>query len=222
MPSRTRRQLLAGLGATGVTLLTGCTDGSTSPVAPGQGETATTRTRSSPAREWARQATPSGPVRGEGPPVSVERAVTDKRGYTDDIEYFHENGTVRYVAGTSGGVPIAYDTMTFNRWGELETASAAADRAQGVAVDHLGAAEDAVSALTGVPPDGAPTDLVVTTLRVATLENRDGEVIHTPSVTLPDLVEATPRAVDATVSLDGDSYSRTVPVYAEYAVYQQS
>lgn len=220
MPSETRRQLLAGFGTAGLALLTGCTGGSTSPAAPGQEETATTQTPSSPTREWAMQATPSGPIRGEAEPVSAERSVTDKHGYTDDMEYFPSNRTVRYEATT--GIPKYYDTMSFERWGELETASLAADRAKALAVDRLGAAEDAVSAWIGVPPDGAPTDLLVTGLQIATGENRDGEVIHTPSVTLPDLVEVTPRAVDATVSLDGDSYSRTVPVYAEYVVIQQS
>lgn len=221
MPSKTRRQLLAGLGATGLCLLAGCTDRAGSRGASGNGgETTTTESSPSPAREWAMQATPSGPIRGKAEPISAERSVTDKPGYTDDMEYFPSNRTVRYEATT--GIPVHYDTMSFERWGELETASAAADRAKGSAVDRLDAAEDAVSAWTGVPPDGAPTDPVVTTLRIATVENRDGEVIHTPSVTLPDLVEVTPRAVDATVTLDGDSYSRTVPAYAEYVVIQQS
>ena len=221
MPSTTRRQLLAGLGAASIGFLAGCTVGSESPVAPGRdGETTTTEPGSSTAREWAMQATPSGPIRGKAEPVSAERSVTDKHGYTDGIEYFPSNSTVRYELTT--GIPKYYDTMSFERWGELETASAAADRAKASAVGHLGVTEDAVSAWTGSRPDRAPTDLSVTGLQVATVENSDGEVIDTPPVTLPELVEVTPRAVDATVSLDGDSYSRTVPVYAEYAVIQWS
>jgi len=44
--------------------------------------------------------------------------------------------------------------------------------------------------------------------------SRQGEVISTPGVAFSELVNHTPQPVDVSISLDGDSLSETVPVFA--------
>jgi hypothetical protein len=44
----------------------------------------------------------------------------------------------------------------------------------------------------------------------------EGESVSTPVVSLSRVADAAPRSVETTVSLDGDEFSRTVPVFAEH------
>lgn len=194
-----RRALLAGLGTTATAALAGFATGTL----PG--------THVDDAG--------TGPVRCRGDPVSVERSVADRPGFDDGIEYHPENGTVRYVKYRSGGEPVAFDTMSFEQWGSIECAEAGLERVRAVTADRLGT--DEFGSAMGDPPGvrlpvGRSWQPPAVTLHVGTMGGPDGpgSSESTPSVSVSELADVAPRSVEATVSLDGDSYSRTVPTFA--------
>lgn len=197
-----RRTLLAALGATSVAGVAGYA-ALDAPTSPGTGDG-------------------SGPVRCRGDPVAAERTVEDVPGFADDVEYHPENRTVRYVRYWSGDEPVKFGTMSFERWAATESAEAGVERVRAATAERLGT--DAFGSATGEPPgfrlpSGFHTWVApVVTLHVST-EYEGDEVVRTPSVELSRLVEVAPRSVEATVSLAGDSYSRTVPVFAEHVAF---
>lgn len=160
----------------------------------------------------------AGPVRCEGDPVSTKRSITDHPGYDDEIEYFRSNRTIRFVAASSRGEPARFDTWSFAEWGRLTTAKVGLDRVREVTADRLGT-RDFVSGM-GRPPAGAATKSAVIWVHIGTKLDRDGDVISTPAVPFSDLVESAPRSADVTVSLEGDSFSRVVPVFADTGTTQ--
>ena len=204
-----RRQLLRLLGVGGSLGVAGCTQ---SP----RGTPTESTTDTSRVRRWARDADPKGPTRPDGAPVSVDQTVTDEPGYGDGIEYFPENRTVRYVATRSGGAPSSYDTWSFGTWGNIETATVGASRAGNVTAQRLGV--DSVGAGVSNLPDDAETDGVVISVTISKGLDRDGEVTGWPVATFPDLKEVAPRSVDVTLSIEGDTFSRAVPVYVRYSI----
>jgi hypothetical protein len=133
----------------------------------------------------------------------------DDPGYTDDIEYFPANGTVRYVAYRPVRGPESFETWTFEEWGRLEAATVAAERAREVTQRRLG-----VSGLSGGITTTPEMDGPVAIVSVEEVRNRQGTVVETPAASLSALVGAAPRSVAVTVSLDGDPFSREVPVFA--------
>ncbi len=204
-----RRTLLVGLGVTATAGVTGFTTGNL----PG-----------TPVDDAGTDV-----VRCRGDPISVERSVTDAPGFdTDNIQYHPENSTVRYVKYQSGGEPVAFGTMSFERWGSTECAEAALERVRAVTAERLGT--EAFGSGMGDPPgfrlpSGFHTwQPPAVKLHVGTVGEPDGpgssessgssESGSTPSISVSELADAAPRSVAATVSLDGDSYSRTVPVFA--------
>lgn len=207
-----RRRLLSTLAAGGVLATAGCqrlrgSSPDADPAVPAD------------VREWARTADPRGPVRATGRPVSLDRTVTDEPGYeSDGIEYDPEERTVRYVAVTQDGEPVRYDTWSFEEWGRLKGTTRAARRAGEVAADRLEVA--ALTASQRGPPEGAGSTGPVAVVSTVKSLDRDGEVLDWPVVTFPDLRAAAPRSVDLTLRLEGDTFSRTVPVYARYLVRQ--
>lgn len=56
--------------------------------------------------------------------------------------------------------------------------------------------------------------MVITVMAVTSL-NRDGEVVSEPNFSFEALVQAAPRSVQTTISLEGREYSRAVPVFVE-------
>jgi hypothetical protein len=204
VPSRTRRNVLRALATVAAGGIGGCLG--SPPAGSPSSETGGGPT-SSPT------ATPGGPVRAEGEPISADRAITDEPGYTDDIEYFPANGTVRYVAYRPVRGPESFETWTFAQWGRLEAATVAAERAREVTQRRLG-----VSGLRGgitTAPDADET-ATVAIVSVEELRNRQGTVVETPAASLSALVEVAPRSVAVTLSLDGDPFSREVPVFASF------
>lgn len=168
-------------------------------------------------REWARDAEPQGPTRPNGDSVSAARTITDEPGYTqDELEYFPDNQTVRYVSTYSGGSPSGYDTWTFNEWGRIESAEIGAGRASEVTASRLGV--NGVGGGISSPPDDS--EGLVVTVRIEKMLDRDGDIVSWPVATFPDILEAAPRSVDVTLTIEGDTYTRTVPVYASYSVLQ--
>jgi hypothetical protein len=51
--------------------------------------------------------------------------------------------------------------------------------------------------------------------------DREGEIVHTPSISFEELAEATPSSVDSTYVLESRTYERTVPVYTQLTVAQE-
>ena len=156
------------------------------------------------------------PTRPDGAPVSVDQSIADEPGYGDGIEYFPENRTVRYVATESGGAPSSYDTWSFETWGNIETATVDASRAQNVTAQRLGV--DSVGGGVSNLPDDAETDGLVISVAVSKGLDRDGEVTGWPVATFSNLKEVAPRSVDVTLSIEGDTFSRAMPVYVRYSI----
>lgn len=206
-----RRRAISLIGASGLVAVVGCL---------GLPETEQAeQSEPSAVREWARDAEPNGPVRATGASTTLERTITDKPGYDEDnFEYFPQNRTYRYVKARSGGEPVAYDTWSFEKWGRLTTATQGAMRAGTIAANRLGV-EDVGSGISSPPGDPQSTDPSIVVQITKTLD-RDGEVIEWPVATFSALKEASPRSVDVTLTLEGDTFSRTVPVYVEYIVRQ--
>ena len=206
-----RRALLSALTAAGLAGCLGDATYGTVPAAdtPPDGiatrnpETNATRSRSDPS---------SKPVRCRDDPVSVERAIADPPGYDDGIEYYPDNGTVRFVAVRSGDAAVRFDEMPFNRWASMQCAEAGLERVRAVTEDRLGT--DEFGSGVGQSPGLFPSNDLVVRLNVATWVE-DGETANPPAVSLSRLADAAPRSVGATVSLAGEEYSRTVPVFAE-------
>lgn len=154
------------------------------------------------------------PVRCEGSSISVERSVTDEPGYDDGIEYFPENGTVRFVTHVSGGDPAGFDTWSFEEWGRIRSASVGKRPVQQAAVDRLGMRKGLGSGI-GRPPPSTSARPPVIHLTLTTSLDEDGEVHSTPTASLSELAAAAPESADVTLTLDGDEYARAVPVFAE-------
>lgn len=162
--------------------------------------------------------TPSEPVRCQGEPVSAERTITDEPGYEDGLEYYPDNETVRFVAARSGGEPAEFGTWTVEEWGAIESAEVGLERAREVTADRLGTNEFASG--VGTPPEATPPEARAISLEIVTELDRDGEVISTSPVSLSQLVEAGPRSVAVTLSLDSKTFERTMPVFAKATLLQ--
>lgn len=163
-----------------------------------------------------RQTPYAGPVRCRGDPVALQKTYPDPAGYDDDIEYFPDNRTVRYVAATSGGEPVHFATQSFEAWASRECASVGAQRVRTATTSRLGT--DAFSAGVGAPTGTSDAtdraDLVIR-LQVVTRTRDDGSV-STPPVPLARLANVAPRTANVTITIEGDSISRAVPVVASH------
>ncbi len=224
-----RRRVLCLLGSSSVLGTVGClsgtepepagrdTESDPTTTAPQSSAATSPTTNSSRVRQWATEADSRDPVRPDGEPVSVDRTITDDPGYEqDNVEHFPQNKTVRYVSHMSGGEPAAYDTWSFEEWGRIESAEVGATRARTVTARRLGVEE--VGSGMSSPPDEAETEGLVITVQISKTLSRDGEVVSWPVATFPDLKGAAPRSVDVTLSIEGDTFSRPVPVYVSYSV----
>jgi len=197
-----RRTLLAALAAS--VPLAGCGGD-----AAFDDESAARSTEPPPTRSFTRSG-PGTAFRCRGDPVTVERSLDDQPGYGDDIEYFPDNETVRLVARRGGGEPAWFETMSFDEWGAIRCAEVGRDRVRAVTAERINSQR--FEARTGDPPSGDAAQPVVT-LSITTRVGPDGQRI-TPPFPVARLATNAPRSVDATVTVEGDSVSRTVPVYA--------
>ncbi|PSP75755.1 hypothetical protein BRC81_14400 [Halobacteriales archaeon QS_1_68_20] len=136
--------------------------------------------------------------------------MSDDPGYEDDLEYFPANRTVRIVVARGPDGPASFEEMPFEEWMSIEATEVALERVRSVTADRLGTSE--FGSGMGRPPEDAPVDGMVVWVH-ATYSERDGETV-TPAVPLARLADVAPRSVDVSVSMAGDEFSRTVPVFA--------
>lgn len=162
-----------------------------------------------------------GPTRGASDDDIEVREVEDD----ENITYIEESNAVRYVAGwrhtnqteVEEGEPPerepVFETTPFERWGETQCLSAAAQAAAEHVDDELDI--DEVSGGITSTVEGEGRTAIVS---VEAVLDRGGEVVHTPTVEFETLVAATPATVEATYVLGEQEYALSVPVYARYSV----
>lgn len=212
MSGRSRRSVLAGLGATALGALAGCLGGS-----PSARNGFAERLRGG-ARERASDLLDDRPVRCRGESVTAARREVDEPGYDDGFEFFPRYGTVRYVAFTAGGDPAASDAMAFSRWASIRCAEVALERVRSVTADRLKTDEFGSGTVTSPRPF---FDERVVELARKTLRDGEGNVVDESVVPFEALVENAPRTVETTYALNGKTYGRPVPVYATEATYRR-
>lgn len=148
---------------------------------------------------------PEPPTRGLGETLTAERTITDEPGYDDGYRYFPDNSTVRLVTLRSGGEPQRFETMPFPEWAGFRAAEAALDRVLEALADRV--VTDELGSGVGRPPDGTDAEGPVVKLRATPSDAED------PAAPYPAVVRAAPRAVEVTVRLEGESRTRSVPVF---------
>jgi hypothetical protein len=206
-PSATRRRFLrfTGVGTLG---LAGCT----------------VRSPTIAVNESTTMPDAHGPTRGENDVEIEVRTVEDD----ENVQYIEERDAVKYVAGwrhtnqtemAEGDPPERepiFETTPFERWGETQCLSTAAQTAAKHVNDELDT--DEVSGGITSAVEGEDRTAIVS---VETVLDRNGTVVHEPDVEFEALVAATPATVDATDALDEVEYELTVPVYARFSVLYQ-
>lgn len=215
MPSISRRPLLVLIGSA----ISGCLTSDVN--APRNQETVAESPTPPPTRSTA---TPTyspeskGPERCQGQPITVERRYEDQPGYDDDLQYHPENKTVTVVTVWSGDRPKKTTTWTFEEWGNIYSSRASQTRVGEVTAERLNAT--GISGGYGRPPPSHESDEFV--LYVYTQTNIvNGMVESAPSVSFQQLKDSCPRSVNATVSLEGHTFRRTIPVFAEHQVVRR-
>lgn len=208
---RSRRILLRSLALGGVALA-GCVGAPPSDdtnASSTDGNSAGAETLD-PESENSERSTPSysrhDPVRAEGEPITVEEPTV-----VTDVEYLPERDAVKFPALVSGDEVVEYGTMPFERWAAMECASSAVDRVRTIAEQRLGG----VSLGSGVTTRRSRVVIDVTD---GTALNREGTPVSTPETSFDRLVEATPESATATVRLDDQGHTETVPVWVERTV----
>lgn len=221
--THTRRHVLAGL-ALGGTALAGClsrppgsrdaTDDETdSPDSPPQSTGSPTHGTDSPTTETDESDadTSRGPVRPDGDPVTAERTVTDS-----DLDYLPDEHAVKYPAyyertgrGPDGEPTrtAIYETTPFEDWAVTECASVGAQKISRV-VDSRVDGDPHLS--VGI---STRDDRLILGADQTTTKNREGEVVSAPTVEFDRVVAVTPRAVTATVHLEDQTHTATIPVW---------
>ncbi|MFD1587721.1 hypothetical protein ACFR9U_12065 [Halorientalis brevis] len=219
--THSRRRVLQSLTLAGAALA-GCVstpgadrDATDEPQSPGAAPTATasTATPDDAATGTGTATARQEPIRPDGDPVTIERTITDP-----DLDYLPDEHAVKYPAyykrvGTPGDGPptrtTIYETTPFEDWAVTECASAGAKKVGSVVR----------SAVDGDPnlSVGITTrdDEMAISARQTTTKNREGEVVSEPTVPFDRVVAVTPRAVTATVHLDDQSHTATIPVWAD-------
>ncbi|WP_255195350.1 hypothetical protein [Halorarius litoreus] len=130
--------------------------------------------------------------RATGEPVALSRTVTDE--------------SVTYLDATDE-VSDRGHTDPFDRWARRECAELAADTVLDVVQDRL-----------EKPIEGVGSGLrallfgFVVTVDHTVTRNSDGEVVGEPNVRLDRLTAVAPRSMTVTVTLDGRSFTRVLPV----------
>lgn len=214
MNPRTRRSYVRTLGAVAIGGIAGCL-GAYGSAADRE---SASPTDDSPDTPRPRTFTPAGPDRAQGEPVSVERTITDEPGYQDGIEYYPSNRTIRFVAARSGGEPVKFGSWTFEEWGRIETAEVGLERARQATAERLGTTQ--FGSGMGTPPDDAPMEAMVIWLHLSVNKDREGNITGTPTVAYSSLIDAAPRSVDVTLTMEGDTFSRSVPVFVSFTILQ--
>ena len=207
-----RRALLSAVTATVASSLTGCL-GETPPGAGPNSRPATKSLTETSSPTYTQSKPSSKPVQCRGEPTTAEGSVTDEPDYEDNMKYFPSNETVRVVTLRNSEGPAGFSTWSFEEWDKIECAEIGIERVRGVTADRLGT--DEFGSSIGQPPGFSSADASVIWVEMTT-QTEDGETVSTSTVPLARLADVAPRSVDVTVSLEGDTFSRIVPVFAEH------
>lgn len=160
-------------------------------------------------------------VRGDA--VAVNETVTD-----ENVEYLPKTDEVRYVAAwralgpdevEEGETPhreAEYETVPFDEWADVESATIAAKHARDVVGETL--PTDALS--FGVTSENGGR---VVLIHLEYLCDRSGTVISQPAedVTPDAVADAAPEIVDVSFTFDEVEATRSVPVYVRRVTIHQ-
>jgi hypothetical protein len=159
------------------------------------------------------------PARCQGDAVSVDRSYTDPEGYQtegtdqpgvqENIEYFPSNSTVKVASLVSGDTVERTQTVSFEEWGHTQAASLAHDAVTETVTGNI---EFEFSSQMGTLPGTTDVEPGSVFLNVP----RSGNESDSARSKLSTLVEVAPKSADVTIHIKGDSYSRSVPIYARY------
>ncbi|SEO71950.1 hypothetical protein SAMN04487948_104351 [Halogranum amylolyticum] len=161
---------------------------------------------------------------GEADTLVAEHAVTD-----ENLTYLPDEHAVQYIAmwrhtnreeveeGEKPERKPVYETKPFDEWAETECRFVASRAAKETVIDRLDSDENGLGAGVSSAVPGYEDELVATINLQWTLD-RDGTVVAEPTVTLDRVVAATPKTVEATVSLAEREHTCTVPIVVREAV----
>ncbi len=204
-----RRTYLCLLGTVGTSISAGCLGAATQardasnrgrPV--GEGGLGTEGTDAKPTEDTSRNR----PVRCEGTPISVERTITEDSEYGDGVEYHPSNETVRFVSSRSGSGQPEYDTMSFEAWGAVTSARVGRSPVSREAASRIDSVT--IDSAIGRPPASASVDRPVIWLETdVSDEARSAPAVET-------IADSAPRSAGVTLSFEGETFSRDVPVFA--------
>jgi len=144
-----------------------------------------------------------GHPRATGEPISVEREITDE-GYS----YDPASDTVTWPRESVDEGP--YETEPFEAWADRRSARVGSDVVLPTINDRL---ETDMSGI-GKAVSGEWFGLVIS-VTIGTSYDRDGDVRSEPTVSKAALIDAAPRTVHVTISLEGREFARSVPVFVE-------
>jgi len=130
--------------------------------------------------------------RGSGAPVTREQTIT-----RESVEYLPETNEVRERGST----------QAFDDWARRECAAIGAREVLAVVQNRFDTAVEGVGSGVRHLLFGPAVTVDHTVTR-----DRDGEVTSEPNVTLDALTAAAPRTMTITVILDGQRYTRELPV----------
>lgn len=145
-----------------------------------------------------------GPRQGRADPLTLDKplAIDDA-----DLEYLPKKNAVRFPSLMNQSGVVAYDTMPFDRWAQLQCAEAGVDAVWDVVAARL----DREPTRLGRGATSSFPGMVVE-LSHTTVVDDAGEVVSQPPVSFDELLEVTPASVTATVALDGQESTHAVPV----------
>ena len=137
--------------------------------------------------------------RGKGESVSVEKTVTD-----DAVTYIEKAGEVRYPVVYSGGEPQNFTTNKFKHWAKRRSAFVGSSAVLSAIEDRLAIPVDGIGRSVG-------SRLFNTVIFVEYITPREANN-YPAELTFQRVIKVTPRSVEATVVLEGEQYTRAVPV----------
>lgn len=159
-----------------------------------------------------------GPHPGHGEPIS-----TNASGTPEDVRYFPENDTIRYVAAwrhanheevVEEGVPPerepVYEYIAFEEWTEFHAPDVGREAVSTGLLRRLDGADRGVSVAVGVR--NAERRVIV---KRVTTKDREGRVVGEPNVSYARLVAVSPRNVTVRLAVGDRRYERTYPVVVE-------
>lgn len=136
---------------------------------------------------------------GNGEQVSVEKTITD-----DAITYLEKSDEVRYPIVYAGGEPQEYTTNKFKHWAKRKSAFVGSTAVLSAIEERLTIPVDGIGKSVG-------SRLFDTVIFVEYITPREANN-YPPELTFQKVIDVTPRSVEATVVLEGEKYTRSVPV----------